>query len=417
MRAPEARGDWIEPLSAWPGLDADAWTRWRVRIAEVCAAVLQGCQPPPLSASTAADARAAGIAAFSTGMGPLLGHWVERGIIAADPALATGLLEHLHQSRMRHRRLAGEAGRVLGALGAARVPTVLLKGLYTSRYFPEPGARAFSDVDLLIAPSDRSVAEAVLRDLAFTAGPAVDRSRRTWYPAGNQRLHSLELTHVDNPWSVDVHWALTRMRFRALTIRLPEVTPAACPPWDIAGVRSHTLPVPLLIAFLAIHAVEQLRVLQLVRLVELVLVIRAETASGTLAWPAVDEVLARHDARHYAYPALRLVERLVPGTVDPALLGDLERSSSPRLVRVVASLSPAGDLDPGRWSVVEPFLWARGPGEWLRVLWRQVWPGFAYGSPGDIAGFYARRFRRLWRRELRRRPAAAPSSAPTAAPR
>ncbi len=408
MGAPPGHDQWIEPLSAWPGLDSAAWTRWRVVIAEVCAAVLRGHQAPRLAASSATDAWTAGIAGFSTGMGPLLGHWLERRTIAADPPITERLLAHLTQSRIRSQRLMGEAVRVIEALEAARVPVVVFKGLHTAGYFPERGARASTDIDLLIARRDRPTAEAVLRKLAFTAGPVVDRSRRTWYPAGDQRLHSVELTHADNPWSVDLHWALTRTRFRALTIRLPEVAPEACPAWEALGVRARTLPVPLLIAFLAIHAVEQLRVSQLVRLVELVLVIRAETASGALAWPAVDEVLARHDARHFAYPALRLVERLVPGTVDPAFLRDLEQSSPPRLVRVVASLSPAGDLDPGRWSVVEPFLWARGPGEWLRVLWRQMWPGFAYGSPSDIGSFYARRLRRLSRREIRLRPAPPP---------
>ncbi len=69
--------------------------------------------------------------------------------------------------------------RALDALAAARVKCVLLKGLgLSTRYYPEPLARATSDVDLMVAPKDVDRAVLALTALGLRAPVGEDRARQ-----------------------------------------------------------------------------------------------------------------------------------------------------------------------------------------------------------------------------------------------
>ena len=77
---------------------------------------------------------------------------------------------------------------------------------------------------------------------------------------------------------------------------------------------------PGLTAWLAIHAGFRMDQMQPARLVELVCVIRKDTALGTLQWPALTALLAETRTARFAYPARALVEHLVPGPLPPEVI-------------------------------------------------------------------------------------------------
>jgi hypothetical protein len=103
----------------------------------------------------------------------------------------------------------------------------------------------------------------------------------------------------------------------------------------------YTLDQPLLALHLAVHAGHGLHNLTLLRLVELVLVIRNDTASGRLSWPDFAALATAADAFGYAYPALAFAEQLAPGTIPRHILSESARAASHRAVGIVRRLTPA----------------------------------------------------------------------------
>jgi len=144
--------------------------------------------------------------------------------------------------------------------------------------------------------------------------------------------------------------------------------------WHEFSPPVHTLPQPLLLAYLALHASSHFYEIALVRLVELALVVRRDLADRPEAWRAFDELVRRTSTGRFVFPALTLAEELVPGTVDPLVL---ERVTAPvprRLRRLVNEMTPASAqrLHPRPLGV--HLVWAASPREVLRALVDVAWP-------------------------------------------
>src|SRR5207237_8966615 len=77
---------------------------------------------------------------------------------------------------------------------------------------------------------------------------------------------------------------------------------------------------PLLLIALAAQVSSELESMRLMRLVDLVTVVRRDTALGTLDWHALDAAIRRTQAANVLYPSLTLAENLAPGTIDPRVL-------------------------------------------------------------------------------------------------
>src|SRR3569623_17180 len=159
-------------------------------------------------------AAAIGIAAYSSGTGPLRGLWLERGWLAADAGVAALLRLHLHHNRLRMAMLTAEPARIATAMAEQGLRPVLLKGLHTAHgYFPEAGARPVSDVDLLVDPGEDTMAAAVLTALGYVPGrpgrgiPAQRDWRR---PETGTAPRTLSFVHYQDPWSIDVQGSLNR---------------------------------------------------------------------------------------------------------------------------------------------------------------------------------------------------------------
>ena len=104
----------------WPGLDAAVIQSAADAIGAAVAGVLRP-EPTRLAfAPTGPDAersaRAVGVAALLTGVGPLLGAWIESGELATDPPVAHVLARHLAHARAREARIRAAVMPVLARM-------------------------------------------------------------------------------------------------------------------------------------------------------------------------------------------------------------------------------------------------------------------------------------------------------------
>src|SRR5262249_6633131 len=144
------------------------------------------------------------------------------------------------------------------------------------------------------------------------------------------------------------------------------------------------LPQPLLTLQLAAHASQQAVNLSLIRLVELMLVIRKDTASGALLWSAAEAALESCGPGTF-YPAFRACEKLAPGTI-PANVLTLCAAAAPRRVRRYVDTQEVHQLQPvDRHSLAASYLWAGG----AAGLFRQVIdPGYGNRSLSRLLPAY-----------------------------
>lgn len=351
--------------------------------------------------------RALGVAAFTSGLGPLLGRWLEDGRLRAPPDGASLLARHLRHSRDRADRTASILSVVSSALSDANATGTVLKGGHTAwSYFPEPGTRPAADVDIAVRRTEMHPAEEALEAAGFACMERQPRLQRSvWRPLGEgEGIRSLELTHREAPITVDLHGSLERDFFGIRTVDLGDPVDGS-ERWSGGPAHLGVLRQPRLTAYLAAHASEGVHSLSLLRLVELVLVIRSDVADGRLEWRELEAFLRARDARRFVYPALALVERLVPGTVDSAFLDSLEADAPPPMIRVLDRLRPSDAQRTERVRLEERFMWARGPREWIRRTVHMLWPSWVTGW-SKLARVYAERFFRVLRGrvDVSRRP-------------
>jgi hypothetical protein len=384
------------------------WRRSLQAIQGVVSEVLHGAAgvndvpEKPVQLPAPCGAGALGVAAFTSGAGPLLGRWIEAGSVVAEEDVARLLLLHLAHGRLRAERLERAWAQVADVLQAADVKPTLIKGLHTARaFFPEPGTRPASDIDLVVEPRQIQDAERALLRAGFTRKPVLTRPYVCeWLPSGGASLpRSLELTHEANPWSVDVHASFERDVGGVRTVSAAPTWGAATRAATIAGRDALVLKEPYLTAYLAVHASQELKNLTLVRLIELVWVTRRGARDDTSYWDSLERLLEERRAAAYAYPALELAERLVPETLPTVFRAQLAHAAPPRVRRVVDRLEPATAQRLESVSIEEHFMWAVGPVDHLRRLWRVLWPSWA-GAPAEVLRVQAGRARQLFTRRV-----------------
>jgi hypothetical protein len=367
------------PAWLWPDVPIEAWRSAMDRIGAAAAAILAGDQKADLDGAP----EAIGLAAYTSGMGPLLGLWLEQGRLVAKEPVAGVLTRHLSHNRPRTERMAAAAAEIVGRLADRGVAALMLKGAHTGpAYFPEPGARPASDIDFLVAAGDAAVAEAVLQGCGLAL-----KGRNQWEsnwaePSARPEPRSLTFVHAEDSWSVDLH--------KALNVSVGEGTPVAeldrgAPMasrgrWPV-DPRAGVLDQPLLLLHLAAHAGAGWQNLTLLRQVELVLVIRADVAADRLSWDAFLNAGDRTGALSYAYPALALAEKLAPETVPVEVLDHCAVRAPKAVRRALERLTPATAQRIDRNSVGEHFMWAEGWRGRLRLLASDIlpavrWPEF-----------------------------------------
>lgn len=387
-----------DPHDLWPGLEERDFRRAMGDIGGVTRSVLrQADWDDPLDCPFSSPPRALGVAAFTSGMGPLLGYWVETGRICVDSPAATVLAEHLAHGRARAQRLEAALGTVLDAFAARGISVFVLKGMHTAwTYFPEPGTRPASDIDLLVSPANLTEAAAALAALGFHPGASLaDESRRDWMPpSASAEPASLEITHRDNPWSVDLHVSLDRTLRFGLRSHFGTTAPGDGMRLERGSRAFYVLPQPLLLAWLAFHAASHLDLGPMVRYVELVLVIRRDFAPHLERWEDFLRLAFRTRAASLGYPALELAEGLAPGSVPQEVHRALKRSAPWMVRRVVSRLRPETAQQLYRMSLDVRIMWLFSlPG--VVALVRRGWRPPARGLVDAGRSFLSTQRRRL----------------------
>jgi hypothetical protein len=350
------------------------------------------------------DARVLGIAAHVAGMGPLLGWWIERGRLDAPPDLARLFAAHLDHGRRRAARLRARLETALAALRAERVTPTILKGMHTAWvYFPEPGTRPMADVDLLI---DEAALPAARRALTAAGLSAVSTvwGRITWRPPGDHVPLSLEMTHADDPWELDLHRSLDRWFVDTVPARLGPVGPGDVVTLETGPAGARGLAQPLLTALLALHVSDHFEMTALARLVELAWVMRRDRETGALQWGALLERLRATGASAFVYPAFELTEKLLPGTVDATFRAAIRDDAPAAVRRAVDRTEPAGAMRMYARSLDTRFIWLNGWRSRLAWIGSRLWPhvGDVPASLPQVAGITASRFWRVITGRMRR---------------
>lgn len=365
------------PQWLWPEVAVESWAQAQADMTQAVAAMLAGDR----AELSNIDPMAVSLAAYTSGVGPLLGWWCETGKLDARQGIKALLALHLEHSRAREQRLSAKARRIVAALRRADIPVAVLKGGHTAySYFPLPAARPRSDLDLLVPSNRHPQAETVLagqRQVNIDRGP---RESGWVDPGGKREPRSVWLVHADDPWPVDLHQSLdyAGAGAGAPVVRLDLAGPLESPErWPLdSSVR--VLSQPLLLLHLAVHASGGLGGLTLLRMVELILVIRKDLGSGRLSWDGFLELAERTGGLGGAYPALLMGERLAPGTVPAAVLERCASAAPARARAVVERHEPCNVHRVDGASVTEHFMWVSGPGAWLRQLRADLAPRKAW---------------------------------------
>jgi hypothetical protein len=384
------------PAWLWPDVPIEAWRSALKAIEVAAAAMLAGDAGVALEG----EPQAIGLAGYTSGMGPLLGLWAEQARLGAEGAVAAALERHLAHNRLRSARMTAAAVAIVGRLAERGIRTLVLKGAHTGPvYFPEPGVRPASDIDLLVADGDVAGAEVVLQSCGL-----VLKGRRVWEsnwvaPSDRSEPRSLTYVHADDPWSIDLHGSLNiSVGSGTLLADLDRARPMASRGRWRVDSRAGVLDQPLLLLHLTTHAGAGWQNLTLLRLVELVLVIRQDHAAARLSWDAFLDAGARTNAISYAYPPLSLAERLAPGVVPGDVLDRCAARTPAAVRRAVEQLTPATAQRIDRTSVGEHFMWAEGLRGRMRLLASDLLP--AVRTWAEFRRIYEARAWRLIRGRL-----------------
>lgn len=400
-----ARFDWARrqgrPFWLWPDVGVAEWRAALVELEQIAAAVLRAAEGPiawrPPSPLRPA---ALGVAAYTSGLGPWIGRQIEDGALDVDDAAAAVFANHLEHARRRTRRLTSELNGGLAALAAAGIRATVLKGAHTaSAYFAESALRPMADMDLLVDADAIAGSERVLAAVGYVeerAARLVRPYRSEWRRPETARLpRSLSLVHADDPWSIDLHGTLNIDFFGVRSVSFGQPTADMRSAAPALGPHAHVLRQPLLAAHLAVHASHGLHGLTLIRLLELALVLRADMRTAA-DWQEFAEQLRALEAERFAYPALALVDRLVPDLLPSTLLARLQQAAPARLRAVIGSLRPATAQRIDGLALDERFMWAATPAEHLKRLGNMLLPTGS-GPVQRLGRIYAERAFRIAR--------------------
>ena len=401
-----ARFDWARrqgrPFWLWPDVGVAEWRAALVELERIAAGALQGAERPiAWQPPSALRPEALGVAAYTSGLGPWIGRQIEDAVLeVCDDATAAMFADHLEHARRRARRLTTELSSALAAFAAAGIQATVLKGAHTaSAYFAESALRPMADMDLLVDADAIARSEGVLAAAGYVeeqAARLVRPYRSEWRRPETARLpHSLSFVHAHDPWSIDLHGTLDIDFFGVRTVPFGQPQADMRTTAPALGTHATVLRQPLLAAHLAVHASHGLHGLTLIRLLELALVLRADMRTAA-DWQDFEEQLRALEAARFAYPALALVDRLVPGLVPSPLLARLQQAAPARLRAVIGSLRPATAQRIDGLALDERFMWAATPAEHVKRLGNMLLPTGS-GPVQRLGRIYAERVFRIAR--------------------
>ena len=349
----------------WPDVPVENWRSAARVITDVVRKVLAGETDVVLACD---DPQAASLVAYTSGIGPLLGCWIESGLVRTSQELADVFRLHLAHNRERMTSLSCIAREAVSKLTQAGIRPLVVKGMHTAFcYFPEPGTRTSSDIDIVVAAEEIPATEAVFKELGcyrvFQFGSPYSCD---WVlPSTPRAPRTLMYVHRTDPWVFDVQDSLNRRLVTGVELRLEAAyRPDETEDWKLSP-EAAVLTQPLLTLHLATHVSQQLMNVTLLRLVELIFVIRRDGAAGRLRWREFLDVADVIGGRRFVYPALMFCEKLAPGTIPRGVLDSCATVAPGNLRALIKRLSIEDAQPLGKHSLSERFMWA---GNWTERL-------------------------------------------------
>lgn len=358
------RVDWARsqgcPRWLWPDISTERCRRAREVLTRVAGEVLTHEKSDIVLND--GDTVAMSLAAYTAGIGPLLGWWIGEGRVQASAEIAGVFDLHLRHNRLRMERMRSRAIEVLHAFDRRGIGATVLKGMHTAfAYFPDPSTRPSSDIDLLVGAGDADAANMLLQEGGFIRTYKSNRETSWAAPGGRMEPSSLLLTHADDLWTVDLHHSLDyQPRPTVSAARLDLVDqPSGRSAWP-AGPMGFVLRQPLLLLHVATHASCPLDSLTPLRMIEMAMIIRRDVVSGALQWDAFVDQAQRAGALGIVFPALFFTDRLAPNTIPKNVL-EVSAAASPKSVRnYLLEFTPATIQAIHRISLRERLVWSQG---------------------------------------------------------
>jgi hypothetical protein len=366
------------PAWIWPEVSPGSWAEATEAVARATATILSGdvAHLPDFEPLTFS------LACYTSGMGPLLGWWLEKDALTAPLAIRAVLNAHLEHARSRATRAQARSKFVIAILANEGVGPIVLKGGHTAfAYFPDPATRPASDLDLLVPRAQATRAECALALAGFGCKSRTSRGS-TWALLEERREpRSVWFAHAEDPWSVDLHNSLDfSASAGARLVRLDRADPfTSIVDWPL-DCRAKALSQPLQLLHLAVHASGGLQSLTLLRLVELILVVKRDQKAGRLSWKSFLELAEQTGGLGAAYPALKIGEKMLPGIVPEEVLHRCHEASPRRARAIVKRLEPARAQRVERASIAEHFMWVSDLSGWVRQLGSDLFPRNSAGS-------------------------------------
>lgn len=355
------------PRWLWPDISVERWRRAREILTRAAGEVLTRERADVVLDG---DPDAMSLAAYTAGIGPLLGWWIGEGRIEASAEIAGVFDLHLRHNRLRMERMRSRAIEVLHTFDRRGIDATLLKGMHSAfAYFPDPSTRPLSDIDLLVRVGDADAANLLLEEAGFVRNYQSTRETSWGAPGQGEAPSSLMLAHADDPWTVDLHHSLDyQPRPTVSAARLDVVDRSSGRSAWPAGPVGFALGQPLLLLHIATHASCPLDSLTPLRMIEIALIIRRDLASGALQWDAFIDQARRANALGMIFPALFFTDKLVPHTIPCDVL-EASAGAAPKAVRhYLAGFTPATIQPIHRVSLKERLAWSEG---WYAIA-RQI---------------------------------------------
>jgi hypothetical protein len=227
----------------------------------------------------------------------------------------------------------GAVQHVLAALNAARIPTIVLKGIQLAgQVYPNVALRSMADVDLLVAPADLDAACRVVEALGYRWQPDEDGFSR---PFAERYIGEVALFR-DGPFPerVEIHGQLLTLSWFRRTTRLDlaEVWDRA-QPIRVDGQTGLQLSPEDTLLYLCVHLTVGHNARHLPGLVDIACWIAHH--GDRMGWDALVERARRYRLRTATYLGLFLARSLVQADVPVRVL----RQLAPSWVRRRAILS------------------------------------------------------------------------------
>ena len=255
------------------------------------------------------------------GIAPLLHECLSGASWLNDPLRNWLAGQHQHNAQ-RIERMQAELTELLALFARHNLPVMPLKGsILAVEYYPAPGLRPMADLDLLIRPHEFDRAAALLAQLGYRQEVAHWKHTEFCKP-DNRRVISKKSEHPDNPRKLELHLHC-RESFGGPTVNITPLMWEQAVEGRLLG-QTAQLPTPeALWLHLLLHAGYHLwqgrgRLIQLFDL---------RLLAAHL--PNPQSYVTRIDAR-YTFPALSLLHRTLPGSIEPSLVAAQQKRVSPR---------------------------------------------------------------------------------------